>query len=125
MLSAADRRINESEDDLTFLWRSLLRSRNITEKGFIEGLNIWLTRNINEGKIEPSKRSSIRGNLIRALSETTMTYKTFQRGLSILRVEGVRIQLDAHFPHGVVVKHEVYSDSRSYDDYDTTDDPNG
>lgn len=125
MLSAPDKRINEAEDDLTYLWRSILRSRRINEQGFNDGLNAWLTRNISAGNIEPSKRSSIRGNVIRALSETTMTWKTFQRGLSILRVEAVRLQVDCHFPFGVVDKHEIYSDSRSFDDYEGTDDDSG
>lgn len=122
ILTDPNKKIDESEDDLTYLWRSLLRSRKIDESGFIKGLNLWLTRNINEGKIQQSKKSSVRGNVIRALSEPTMTYKTFQRGLSILRVEGIRIQIDAHFPLGVVEKHEIYSDSRSFDDYNATSD---
>lgn len=124
ILTDPNKRIDESEDDLTYLWRSLLRSRRINETGFNEGLDLWLTRNINEGKIKASKRSSIRGNVIRALSEPTMTFKTFQRGLSILRVEAVRIQVDAHFPLGVVERHETFSDRRSFDDYtSTSDDP--
>lgn len=125
MLEAPDKRINEAEDDLTYLWRSLLRSRKITENGFNDGLNAWLTRNITSGNIEPKSKSSVRGNVIRALSETTMTWKTLQRGLSILRVEAVRFQIDAHFPFGVVEKHDIYSDSRSFDDYVATDDDSG
>lgn len=121
MLGAPDKRINEAEDDLAYLWRSILRSRRVTEDGFNDGLNAWLTRNISSGNIKPNKRSSIRGNVIRALSETTMTWKTFQRGLSILRVEAVRLQVDAHFPFGIVDKHEIYSDSRKFDDYNATD----
>jgi hypothetical protein len=120
MLSAADKRIDEAEDDLTYLWRSMLRTRRITEDGFNKGLNLWLIRNINEGTIKTAQRSSIRGNLIRALSEPTMTWKTFLRGMSILRVEAVRFQADVHFPLGVVERHETVIDSSQFDSYEAT-----
>lgn len=77
---------------LAHWFRIIYRNLNIEPMDFERYLNDYLEdpRNVPD----PSKISSERTNIIRALTDERMSWKTFMRALKILKVEHATLRID-------------------------------
>lgn len=109
---------------LTKLWRNILVSCNVDMDTLDALLLKWLDDPANKIPKDAKTRSFTRGNLMKALSLDDMTWKTFTKGLLLLRPDSIEVTVKLNFPkfsreHKVIIlPEEVDRPSLDYPDRD-------
>jgi hypothetical protein len=83
---------------LARLYRRLLVKTNVTLTSLDAMVNRWLDDPANEIPKDSKTRSFVRGNLMKALSEDDMTFKTFIKGTMVLNPDEVEIIVRYKYP---------------------------
>ena len=89
------------------------KARDINPAKWQHLLQVFERKFINPN-LTSKKKSSIRGNLTKALVESAMSFKTFFRGFVLLGVVKLKITIEAEFENREVIKGEFpikFSDS--------------
>jgi hypothetical protein len=112
---------------LAKLYRSLLVQSNVTLESLDAMITRWLDDPVNEVPKDAKTRSFRRGNLMKALSEDDMTFKTFMKGSVVLAPDEIEITVKYKYPNRLI-EHTIMVAVRDIDipslDYPDPDDRN-
>lgn len=107
VLSTIDKRVHDSKDVLTRLWRVILIDIRMSPMPFYNLLDKFLE------KVNMSAREKMteRGNLKKLLFKDNMTMNTFLKALVVISVKSIKITIDLEMENGKKTSHSVSADN--------------
>ena len=128
IVADTDKQVGRSGNPLTKLYRTILLDKNITHNTIDHYLNQYLDDPVHGIPKNSKDRSSERGNLLKQLGKSSISWKIFTKGLHLLRPKAIRLTLTFTDQRGVVTAHHVDLQGVNGDvpdeDYDDDDDVN-
>lgn len=106
LLSLDDKGVSEAQNAVAKLFRSVLLERGIDRKTWDRLIRQYVTDPKNGIPNNPTKRSSERSNVNRALCRPKITWKSFRKALALLRPKSVRYVLDLTWDPKLKLPHE-------------------
>lgn len=97
--NAPDKKIDEAENTLARVFRRVLLENAVNESIFMDRLEKWLNVKCPVGD---HRRSTMSGNISKALMDTEMTWKVLMEGIRILKPMAFSITFTFHWPNGKV-----------------------
>jgi len=124
MIDAEDKNVHEARGVLAKFYRVILKDMNINLMQYNRQLLKWLDDPRNEIPKDGRTRSFRRGNLVKAVTASDMTWKTFLKGLIIFNPVYIKLDLEMGFQRGKRTHHSIkvnFTDADLKDISDTTD----
>ncbi len=99
LFSRPDKGLNEPGINvLPKFLRSILDQSNISIDQLFEMVNKWMDDPANNVAKDTKTRSYVRGNLLKAIAEPDMTWKTFMTALALFRPSKIELTIKLHLP---------------------------
>lgn len=114
IVSDSDKQVTKSRNPLAKLYRKILLERNVNHSSIDHYLNQYLD-DPRMGIPRNSKdRSSERGNLLKQLGKSSISWKIFVKGLRLLRPKHIKLIVEFTDQRGETSIH--YVDIEGFDD---------
>lgn len=100
MMEADDKLVNEAANPLTKLFRKILESRDIGSQMWNRRLTMFLQSPFSRVPKNAKDIGQERNNFNRAISRSSMTWKTFQKAVQVIGPIRYRITIDMEWRGG-------------------------
>lgn len=104
MLNSYDKWLGKSQSSLTSMFRKALLKLNVTEATWNKLMHNYVNDPTNRIPKCPKYRSSVRGNLSKALLKPSITWDSFIKGIKLLNPVKAKMTLEIEFPGRRIVK---------------------
>ena len=112
--------IYKTDNILARIWRIVIFKANITGQSWHNQLSQWQSK-LNK-EVTSKKKASIKGNITRALAESTVSWDTLMKGFTILGFTKMDMHITLH-KRGKTIEFPLVIDltTLKYDDNDSDD----
>lgn len=108
LLNANNKAVNRGNNALSRLMRQILEDLDIDSPTFYDLINDYVKK--ENKRLGPEAKSSLKTNIIAALSSSRLSFKFFERFINIIGPEEVEITVKFKWATGHETKHSVVMD---------------
>lgn len=109
IINSVDKKIDRATDPLSRLLRIVLHDLDIDTQTFGQLLDRFVRRELHH-QLAKDEKSSYKTNLVAAISDDTVTYKTFERFVRILNPKKMELSVKFTWKDNSTTSHSVEVD---------------